>query len=160
MQIDEEELCYFMRAASLLAAGFTEEYALRRPPHLPLSDEERAKGRAAIAYIVPRVREQCAPAMTDVICPVCNGEMADQTLPLGTFCAAGCRDGMLLATSAQVLNNVRPFWLNEGERMERARIVEFLKMKRDSANLYRISFEVGALLEQIERGEHMKDIQP
>lgn len=57
-------------------------------------------------------------ALADETCPVCNGEMADPPTS-GSFCPAGCRSGIVRQTSAQVLRNVRPFWLAEGARQAR-----------------------------------------
>jgi len=74
-------------------------------PNVPLGRDilETAERLAALSQTLPAPGEEA--------CPVCEGK----PMPLGSGCMAGCRDGIVLTTSANVLRNLL-FWFRMQER--------------------------------------------
>jgi hypothetical protein len=85
-----------------------------------------------IYVIAEELLDALQEATQEVTCPICNGKIMES----GEFCVAGCRDGKVRWTSANVLNNTK-FWRDtdrEGRKSAELRAheleLELAKLRR------------------------------
>ncbi len=77
----------------------------------PISCEVRGCVKQRSAPTPAPLTTPAARSYTEEACPVCEGK----PVPSGSWCMAGCREGIVLTTSANVLRNVM-FWYRAQER--------------------------------------------